>query len=181
MHLHNLSRALLALVVLPLMACGGEPPAPPETYQARGIVRQIGGGETPELLIHHESLPDFRNDKGETVGMDSMAMPFPAAQPALVEGLAVGDRIAFTFEVRWEDGPPLRLTHVEPLGPDVRLEFERPTTEPAGGGEDTTEPDATDHDHEGMHGTETPADGPAGATTEGTPGAPTTEGSEGPA
>lgn len=172
----------LAVTLLPLLACSGEPPSPPETYEARGIVRQLGAGETPELLIHHEALPEFRNQKGEAVGMEAMAMPFPVAEAALVDGVEVGDRIAFSFEVRWDDGPPLLLTHLETLGPEERLDFELPTDSTDGDNDeapdDSTEAAGHDHHHEGMEGSESPANETGeGATQDNTSEGDPTEGS----
>jgi hypothetical protein len=100
------------------------------------MVRQLP--KTPragaEVNIFHEDMPDFRSQIGEVVGMESMSMPFPVAGPEMLEGLAVGDRVEFRFEVRWEGrGSPLLLTHVEKLPPGTRLEFENAPEEPGDG------------------------------------------------
>ena len=146
------------LLAATLVGCGGEPAAPPETYTTRGIVRQVGmgtpGGEG-EVLIHHEAIASFRDDRGEVVGMESMAMPFTVAEPSLAEGLEAGDRIGFTFEVRWEGGPPLQLTTLEALDDGVRLDFE---PDPEGSSEGSVaEPDAGEGDSTAVESADPPA------------------------
>ena len=133
--------APLALLAL-LAGCAGGESEEPDVYTTRGIVRQVTVDErTQEAFIHHEAIPDFENDRGEVEGMASMAMPFPA-EPEVLEGLEAGDRVRFTFEVRWNDGPPLRLTEIEPLPEGTRLDFEKaePTPDPEPDTADDTAP-----------------------------------------
>lgn len=128
----SLSTTLPLAAALLLAACTEPAPAPlaapDQTYAARGVVRQLpdptrpGGGE---LLIAHEAVPDFVDSEGQEVGMAAMTMPFALADPALLDGLAAGDKIGFDFEVRWQGGPPLRITRVERLPVSTRLSFER--------------------------------------------------------
>ncbi len=79
-----------------------------------------------ELTLHHEAIPDFVNSAGKVVGMDSMAMPFPVADPQQLEGLAVGDKIAFELEVRWQADDLVLIRHLTRLPPETPLEFDRP-------------------------------------------------------
>lgn len=110
-----------------ILACGSppEPYQPPEVYRVRGVVRHVPqanpGGE---LSVRHEAIPDFKSSEGEAVGMESMTMPFPLADPALAEGLAAGDKIELEFEVRWDGGNPLSITAIDKLPPETRLSFE---------------------------------------------------------
>ena len=133
-------RPLWILGCVLLVACSGggeESVSEPDVYSVRGIVRQVPAEPRPggELFIHHEAIPEFRDEDGDSVGMESMAMPFPLAADTELGSLAAGDRIRFTFEVRWKaDGNPLQLTAWEHLGEDVRLEFEQPQE----GSEDAT-------------------------------------------
>lgn len=124
---------LTALSAL-LFACGGEEPPsePAAVYTSRAMVRELP--KTPqagaEISLFHEDMPEFRSATGEVVGMESMSMPFPVADAALLDGLAVGDRVRFEFEVRWEGkGHPLLVTDLEKLAEDVRLDFEMPSAE----------------------------------------------------
>ncbi|MCG8456342.1 MAG: copper-binding protein [Holophagales bacterium] len=135
--------------------CEREPEVEPDRYTTRGIVRQLPETSRPgsELFIHHEEIPEFRDMDGENTGMGSMMMPFPVAEPALLDGLEVGDRVSFTFEVRWQGSPPIRVTGIEPLPDDTRLGFETETTGSEGAGEEGTAGEAdgghdhTQHDH----------------------------------
>jgi len=149
---------LLTLLATALLAaCGGEEPAqePAVVYASRGIVRQLpkaprGGAE---LRILHEAMPDFRSQNGDLVGMESMSMPFPVAEAEIFEGLAVGDRVRFEFEVRWEgEGSPLLLTHIEKLPPDTRLGFEGPPQEDLPDAAEEAENTSTEGEEGGGHG-----------------------------
>lgn len=116
----------LPLTALALAACASEPetPAAPATYEVRGLVRQLPRADhpRPEILIHHEAVPGFRDDRGETVGMGSMSMAFPV-DPALAAGLGVGDKVLFELEVAWDGSPPLSIVRLEKLPADTRLDF----------------------------------------------------------
>ena len=133
---------VLSLVTL-LSACGGEEEVPPDVYETRGMIRSLPDSEGGEVRILHEEIPEFRTMEGEVVGMESMSMGFPVGDLTLLEGVAVGDRVQFTFEVQWSgDGPPLRLTALEALTAGERLDFE-------GSGEDET-PESEPHE-DGVH------------------------------
>jgi len=120
--------AALALPLLLATACAqpeATVPPPDATYSVRGEIAKMPGGASSELWIQHEAIPDFRNDKGETVGMESMTMPFPVGAGVSLEGLAPGDRVAFDFEVRWQgSGRPLAITKIERLPDGTRLGFD---------------------------------------------------------
>ena len=103
---------LLALAVL-IAACGAETDqGPVQIYDVRGVVAQLPAGPGKELMIEHEEIPDFVGASGDTVGMEEMTMGFPVAEGVSLEGFAVGDSVRFTFEVRWNGSPPLRLTRM---------------------------------------------------------------------
>ncbi len=127
-HIPRLPWALVFLVYASIVACGAdpEPDRPPDVYRVRGIVSQLpqatrGAGE---LSVRHEALPDFKSSQGEVVGMESMTMPFPLADPALADSLAAGDKIEMEFEVRWDSGNPLSITAIEKLPSETSLSFE---------------------------------------------------------
>ncbi len=114
--------ALLLALFLPACVDRTEPPpAPPEIYRVNGLVRQLPDPERPnsELFIRHEDIPDFKDEHGHVVGMDAMTMPFPVADPALLEGLEVGDQVSFDLEVAWDGAPPIRITRIEKLPPET--------------------------------------------------------------
>lgn len=120
----------LGLVALLAAACGPRTPpapvAPDGTYQVRGEVTRLPAAGGREVYLRHEAIPEFRDEKGAAVGMDSMTMPFPAAAGVALDGLAVGDRVTFTFEVRWQASPALALTRWERLPAGTRLSFDPP-------------------------------------------------------
>jgi hypothetical protein len=125
--LRNLRTVGLGLLSILAAACGPQAPAAPDgTYLVRGEIARLPAAGSREVGIRHEAIPDFRDEKGSTVGMDSMTMPFPAAAGVELGGLAVGDRGTFTFEVRWRGTPPLVLTRWEPLPAGTRLSFDPP-------------------------------------------------------
>lgn len=119
----------LLVLLLTTLACTREAPnssIAPATYRTQGVVRHVSGAGRPgaaEILVHHEALPGFVDDRGEVVGMDAMTMAFPVRDPHLVEGLAAGDKIAFDFTVDWNGSPTLEVTRIEKLPADAELDF----------------------------------------------------------
>jgi Cu/Ag efflux protein CusF len=108
-------------------ACDGDKalPAADAVYDTRGTLRSLpGSGDLPDkVMIHHEALPSFKNAAGTVVGMESMAMAFTPADGLSLAGLAAGDDVAITFEVRWNADPLLRLTRIAKLPPGTSLEL----------------------------------------------------------
>lgn len=102
-----------------------------QIYTTRGVVRALPDPSNPasEFQIQHEEIPEFVNGQGETVGMRTMTMPFPTlADGVSLEGLAVGDKITFTFGVVWVQGasrpyPRWTVTAIEKLPPEAELEL----------------------------------------------------------
>ena len=91
-------RAVLAAVVLIVAAgCGGGTSAPdpvvPEipngTYDIRGSIVAV---DRPRNIveINHEAIPGV---------MPAMTMPYEVAEPSLLQGIAVGDRVRGTLRV----------------------------------------------------------------------------------
>ena len=112
------SAATIPLCALLLLgACGDDdgPATPPDgTYLVEGTVESLPreGAERREISIAHEAIPDFVNREGEEVGMDAMTMQFVVAPDVDLEGIAAGDPVEFTFEVRWNDRPMLYVTRL---------------------------------------------------------------------
>jgi Cu/Ag efflux protein CusF len=111
-------RPVLAWLLL-AGACGDEPRARPAvpadaTYTAEGRVARLPpeSAEIREVSIAHEAIAGFRDREGHTVGMEAMTMQFEVAPDVSFEGIAAGDRIRFTFEVRWESRPMLYVTEL---------------------------------------------------------------------
>jgi hypothetical protein len=138
--------AILLLAVLG--ACGGREtpalPPPDAVYELRGEIVKLPAEPGGELWIHHEAIPSFRGSDGELTGMEAMTMPFThhADDPLELAGLAVGDRIAFRLEVRWQgEAPPAMVTGVRKLPDGTRLEFD-PAPAPAAEGAAAAAPGA---------------------------------------
>jgi len=134
--LHAVPTACLALLAL---ACGpsAESAAPAATastdaYVVRGEIVRLPAAAGGDLFLHHESIPDFRDSKGETVGMMSMTMQFKPADAVDLSGFSPGDRAEVAFEVQWEPKPSLHLTRIDPLPQGTRLEFDPAEPEPPG-------------------------------------------------
>lgn len=110
--------------VVPLGASIVHTPAGPaqRAYTTRGRIDKLPGEHAGYLMIHHAHIPDFLNRKGEVVGMDEMVMEFPAFVPGVtLDGLAVGEPVEFTFEVRWDDDPVWVVTNIIELPPEAEL------------------------------------------------------------
>ncbi len=123
-----MARAVVFL--LPLLAACGEQakPAtnsPPDaTYVLRGEIVQLPQPGGHEVLIRHEAVPELRDAQGKVVGMAAMTMPFALGADVDRSRLAVGERISFTLEVRWNSSTPVTVTNAVPLPPGTRLGFD---------------------------------------------------------
>ena len=126
---------LFALALVPFMdlACAkGTAPAPKgpdQTYRVRGEIARLpeGGSGAPEIWIRHEAIPDFTGEDGQRIGMDSMTMPFALDPAVSLQSIAVGDKVAFTLEVRWTDrAAPAKVVRLEKLPSETELVFGPP-------------------------------------------------------
>ena len=120
--------ALVAFALVGTLACRERLAPADATYSTRGQVVELASSHG-ELTIHHESVPGFHDRQGNPSHMDSMAMPFAVADGVPLNGIAAGDKVAFTFEVRWKTEPALRVTKLEKLPADTALVFGGPTLE----------------------------------------------------
>lgn len=111
------NRLLLGALLLlsPVAACRTEAPAPgpAAAYEVAGEIVRLPTAERPEIVLRHDAVPGFRDESGKVVGMDAMTMPFALAPGVALDGLAAGDNVAFTLEVRWsDDRQPVRITRI---------------------------------------------------------------------
>ncbi len=112
------------------LACGkAELPAADGTYQVRGQVIDVPREEGDNLTVHHEALADFRDRDGKPSEMESMSMPFTVAPGVSLAGIAPGDKVEMTFEVRWEGGAPLRIVALHELPESTALDLGGPKLE----------------------------------------------------
>jgi len=126
--------ALVAVAALALAAGCARQAAPPSgasaadaAYTVRAEIVRLPAAPGGELYLRHEAIPDFRDSKGEAVGMGSMTMPFGAPAELDLAGFAAGDRVEATFEVRWKaDRMPLRVTRLAKLPAGTALAFDPP-------------------------------------------------------
>lgn len=127
------------------------------TYTVRGVVESLPG-ETTDLTVHHEAIPDFVRQDG-TLGMDTMTMAFwpPAGIPldqARVKnldlsGIKVGDKVSMTFEVVQDAATGAMkgyyATKVVKLPADTELDFSHlPPRQPPNDEGEGTEPSPSD-------------------------------------
>ena len=113
-----------------------------DVYTVRGGSTQLPAPdrEGSELMVRHEPMPEFKNAKGEVVGMGAMTMPFPIAEGVSLDGLSVGDKVSLTFEVQFEPSTSFQTTQITKLPEGTELDFAGDAHEGHGHG---------DHDHEG--------------------------------
>ena len=115
---------LTALVAF-MVCCSRQPALPPpdQVYTVRGLIAALPIPDKPasQLMIRHEAVPMFVNSDGKVVGMASMEMPFTPARGVSLSGLAVGDPVEFTFEVRWKPKPGSQLTRISKLPPGTQV------------------------------------------------------------
>lgn len=124
------SRVLPAVILLFLAAGACDRKAsvalgPPDAiYEVRGVIvalpQQTHSGE---MRVHHEAIPNFTNRHGKVIGMQSMTMPFPLAPDVSTDSLQLGDKIQFRLEVRWNEGPTIRISKIELLPGSTPLDL----------------------------------------------------------
>lgn len=97
-----LSLALPALASTPLVACSKSDAASEKgaTYSAKGVIKSFGP-ENKFANIAHEEIPGY---------MAAMTMSFEPASPAQFDGLAAGDKVAFTFK---DEGGKRTITEIK--------------------------------------------------------------------
>ncbi len=88
--------ATLALS-LALLGCGGDPAGTPKP--GHGVVRGVDP-QASQVTIEHGKIPDL---------MLAMTMPFSVDDPAILEGVAVGDEVDFLVK---QDGDRLVVTQI---------------------------------------------------------------------
>lgn len=111
-------RSSLALLVA-LVAVGCDRP---DRYHTRGLVQDVGkSDDLLSVAVHHERIDAFRDRDGKTAPMGSMTMVFGAASSQLAPPPVRGDKVAFDFEVRWDERPALRIVRIEKLPADTAL------------------------------------------------------------
>lgn len=147
-----LSAALVA--ALALTACDNAEPATTSAaeidytkganaYTVRGIVEAVPAEGPPpaDLKIRHEHIPDFVGNKGTVhvnpdgvPGMKAMAMEFPNLAPGLsLDGIAQGDKVEFTFRVKWIESttggltPRWQVTEISKLPAETPISFDNKT------------------------------------------------------
>ena len=67
-----------------------EPAATTRTHDIRGRIEAIGSGRRA-VTLDHEAIPGV---------MEAMTMEYQVQEPAVLEGLSVGDRVQGQFEIR---------------------------------------------------------------------------------
>lgn len=107
------------------LACDSQPAAPAASYTVRGKVNKLmdQGTNRPLAMIHHEAIDSFKDRQGKQVGMVPMEMSFTYDEAKLADVLQAGKAVEFTFEVRWSDSPPLRITSAKALPDGTALQF----------------------------------------------------------
>lgn len=106
------------------------------TYTVRGLIEAIPteGPPPADLKIRHEHIPDFIGNKGTvhlnpdgSTGMKAMAMEFPNLAPGVsLDGISPGDKVEFTFRVKWIESPTGGLTPRWQVSEITKLPAETP-------------------------------------------------------
>ena len=152
--------ALAIAVVAAALACGkAELPAADGSYQVRGQVVDVPREGVGDLTVHHETIADFRDRDGKPSEMESMSMPFAVAPDVSLAGIAPGDKVEMTFEVRWQGDVPLRVVALRELPESTALELGGPKLElvqPFGSSQATPTPAPTPSDRPANDGPSAP-------------------------
>jgi len=81
----------------------------PKTFEVRGQVRYVDVA-SKVIRITHEEIPNY---------MSAMTMPFSVKEPALLEGLTVGDNIQFQLVVTEDDA---WIAHIQKIQTEAPVE-----------------------------------------------------------
>ncbi|WP_433927437.1 copper-binding protein [Sorangium cellulosum] len=90
LHIAHLTRTLLlgaAIATTLAASCSRASTAAPRVHHATGAVRSLGPGRA-YVNIAHDDIPGY---------MSAMTMSFEPQSPSQLDGIDVGDRIAFDF------------------------------------------------------------------------------------
>ncbi len=124
------ARLVPLVVAIAAAGCSPQGRAPTvavESYSMRGEIVRLPPPGTREIAVRHEAVPDFRDESGKVVGMGAMTMPFTLAPEVSLSGLAPGDRISFTLEMRWKETRDIaRIAGLEKLPAETKLSWEEP-------------------------------------------------------
>ena len=125
------NRAVLGAALVVLAGCGkggAASSANVHTYHMRGVVVQLpkAGVADRALIVHHEAVPGFVDMNGKVVGMMSMTMPFTLASDVKLDGIAPGDKIAFTLVFNWDKNSS-QVTELTKLPADTVLDLPKMT------------------------------------------------------
>lgn len=120
--------ALLAVCALaPWLGCRKPEEPPSATHTVQGVVKlwpaiaQPGNGKT--VVVLHQSIPQFKDQEGNVVGMMAMPMPFTLSKGLDVNGIGVGSKVEFTFGVFWKEPNPTRILTIKKLPDDTQIKY----------------------------------------------------------
>ena len=119
-------------------------PAPAKTpaadsYTVRGRIVALPD-QAGMMRIHHEAIPDLKDQTGKITPMNAMAMPFPLAAGVDLGDLKADDKVEFTLKVEWAGAAPYQITAIRKLAADTELDLGQ--SAPAGEADDHD-----DHEH----------------------------------
>lgn len=109
----------------PVAAPPSNPDVPEvQVHTVRGKIERLPEADKPasSLQIHHEAINDYVSRDGKR-GMNAMVMPFSVGPGVSLEGLAVGDIVEFTWELRKSGDPRSAITAIKRLPPETELTF----------------------------------------------------------
>lgn len=85
-------------------------------YRVTGVVKKLPSNESKaDISIRHDPIPDYVDETGKKVGMNTMTMPFTLSDPSLAHSLGIGDRIEFLLESRWKPKPSDLITELRKI------------------------------------------------------------------
>jgi hypothetical protein len=112
-----------------LAGCGGEQGSTDSAaqyehvYTVRAQVTQVPDGSPGgQFLARHEAIPDYVAANG-SVGMHAMVMPFTIVDPAVLEGIVVGDVVEITFGETHRPRVSQGVIAITKLPADTALDF----------------------------------------------------------
>ena len=141
-HAELLIAALVAATML-MGGCGSKHSGKPQSsttqpgttysYHLRGIIKALpAAGESPEnVSIKVPPIAHWVGMSGKIEPMMAMTMPYQLASGVTLQGIATGDKVAFTYKVNWT-ADRMVVTRIKKLPAQTMINFsasaDAPTT-----------------------------------------------------
>lgn len=101
-----------------------------QKYEMRGVVLRLPDASSPQLVVLHEAVENFKSEQGERSRMDVMMMGFAVDPSVDLKEIEVQDKLRVKVKVDWRKMPSMLVTSVSKLPAETKLELDGYSVEP---------------------------------------------------